>query len=246
MSAVRALAAHRRRAARRGPPGRGVLRPVLRRRGARTSRCSSWSPPRWSAGPEFAAVLGFFGGLAIDLAPPADHVAGRWALALVVVGYLAGRVRQDAGTSAIAAVVTVAASSFVGTSVFALSGMLLRRPGHPGRRGAPGDPGRGRSTTCCSRPFVLPLVMRLFRRLAAAPGRVLMARRSTTRRRRAARVQRDQGPAAPGRRAGAGAVAVRDAVRAAVVPPGRSAARPTRPRPPSSPSATSSCSRRAA
>ena len=58
-------------------------------------------------GPDFAATLGFFAGLAIDLAPPADHVAGRWALALVVVGYLAGRVRHDAGTSAVAAVVKI-------------------------------------------------------------------------------------------------------------------------------------------
>src|SRR3954471_7039197 len=73
-------------------------------------------------GPEFAAVLGFTGGLVIDLAPPSDHVAGRWALALVVVGYLAGRVRHDAGSSAMAALITVAACSFVGTSVFALSG----------------------------------------------------------------------------------------------------------------------------
>src|SRR3954469_11878565 len=63
-------------------------------------------------GPEFAAVLGFLAGLAVDLAPPSDHVAGRWALALVVVGYLAGRVRQDARTSAIGALATVAASSF--------------------------------------------------------------------------------------------------------------------------------------
>ena len=41
-------------------------------------------------GPQFAAVLGFVAGVALDLAPPADHVAGRWALALVVVGYVAG------------------------------------------------------------------------------------------------------------------------------------------------------------
>jgi rod shape-determining protein MreD len=82
-------------------------------------------------GPDFAMVLGFFAGLAIDLAPPADHVAGRWALALVVVGYLAGRVRHDAGTSAVAAVVTVAASSFIGTSVFALSGLVQRHPSVP-------------------------------------------------------------------------------------------------------------------
>lgn len=78
-----------------------------------------------SRGPEFAAVLGFAGGLLLDLAPPADHVAGRWALALVIVGYLAGRVRQDARDSTLAALVTVAACSFVGTSVFALSGLVL-------------------------------------------------------------------------------------------------------------------------
>jgi rod shape-determining protein MreD len=113
-------------------------------------------------GPEFAAVLGFLGGLAIDLAPPADHVAGRWALALVVVGYLAGRVRQDAGSSALAAVVTVAACSFVGTSLFALSGMLLQDPAIP-----VGDALRVIPVAVLYdvlvTPFVLPLVMRLFR-----------------------------------------------------------------------------------
>ena len=45
-------------------------------------------------GPSFAATLGFFAGLLLDLAPPADHVAGRWALALVVVGFVAGLMRQ--------------------------------------------------------------------------------------------------------------------------------------------------------
>lgn len=76
-------------------------------------------------GPELAAVLGFVGGLAVDLAPPADHVAGRWALALVIAGYLAGRVRSDARRSPILALATVAATSFVATSLFALSGFLL-------------------------------------------------------------------------------------------------------------------------
>lgn len=76
-------------------------------------------------GPQFAAVLGFAAGLLLDLAPPADHLAGRWALALVVVGYLAGRVRRDARTSALAAVLLVGAASFVGTSIFAFSGVLL-------------------------------------------------------------------------------------------------------------------------
>src|SRR5689334_14644237 len=79
-------------------------------------------------GAQFAAVLGFVGGVALDLAPPADHVAGRWALALVVVGYVAGRVRTDLRPSATQVVATVAASSFIGTSIFALTGILLHDP----------------------------------------------------------------------------------------------------------------------
>ena len=76
-------------------------------------------------GAQFAAVLGFLTGVVLDLAPPADHVAGRWALALVIVGYVAGRMRQEVKPTAVAVVSTVAASSFIGTSVFALSGLIL-------------------------------------------------------------------------------------------------------------------------
>ncbi len=116
-------------------------------------------------GPEFAASLGFVAGLVIDLAPPADHVAGQWALALVLVGYLAGRVRHDAGTSAVAAVLTVAACSFVGTSVFALSGMLLGAPvpAFDALRVIPVAVAYDVLLT----PFVLPPAMKLFRRIQA-------------------------------------------------------------------------------
>jgi rod shape-determining protein MreD len=76
-------------------------------------------------GPSFAATLGFFAGLLLDLAPPADHVAGRWALSLVLVGFVAGLMRQDTRPSASTVVATVAASSFVGTSVYALTGVVL-------------------------------------------------------------------------------------------------------------------------
>lgn len=79
-------------------------------------------------GAQFAALLGFAAGVLLDLAPPADHVAGRWALALVVVGYVAGRVHQEQRPSATTVVATVAVSSFVGTSVFALTGLLLQDP----------------------------------------------------------------------------------------------------------------------
>lgn len=118
-------------------------------------------------GPEFAAVLGFLSGLAIDLAPPADHVIGRWALALVVVGYLAGRVRHDARTSAVAAVIAVAASSFVGTSIFALSGLVLRDPALPVAEALQVIPVAVVYDVLLT-PFVLPLMMLLFRRLEPA------------------------------------------------------------------------------
>ena len=41
----------------------------------------------------FALVLGFAAGLALDLAPPADHIAGRWALALTIAAFLAACAR---------------------------------------------------------------------------------------------------------------------------------------------------------
>ncbi len=115
-------------------------------------------------GAQFAAVLGFLAGVVLDLAPPADHVAGRWALALVVVGYVAGRVRQDVKPTAVAVVSTVAASSFVGTSIFALTGLLLNDPVT--------DIGELLPVILVAvlwdvllTPFVLPPVMTMFNRL---------------------------------------------------------------------------------
>ncbi len=76
-------------------------------------------------GPQFGALVGFTAGMLLDLAPPADHVAGRWALALVLVAILAGRVRADARRTPLAGLATVAVCSFVATSVFALTGLVL-------------------------------------------------------------------------------------------------------------------------
>jgi rod shape-determining protein MreD len=121
-------------------------------------------------GPAFAATLGFFAGLLLDLAPPADHVAGRWALALVVVGCVAGLMRQDTRPTATTVVATVAASSFIGTSVYALTGLAL------------GDSVAGAGDIArvilvallwdvLLTPFVVPVVMRLFTRLEPAGAR---------------------------------------------------------------------------
>lgn len=70
-------------------------------------------------------VVGFCAGLALDLMPPADHVAGRWALAFVLAGYLAGQVRREAAPALVQILGTAAASSVVATSVFALSGLVV-------------------------------------------------------------------------------------------------------------------------
>jgi len=115
-------------------------------------------------GSQFAMLLGFAAGVLLDLAPPADHVAGRWALALMVVGYVAGRVALDIKPTVGAALATVAASSFLGTSVFALSGLILRDP--------PLTVPDLLQVVAISvvwdlvlAPFVLPLVMAMFQRL---------------------------------------------------------------------------------
>lgn len=121
-------------------------------------------------GSHFAAVLGFAAGVSLDLAPPADHIAGRWALALVVVGYVAGRVRRDSPPTATTVVATVAAATFVGTSVFALTGMVLDDP-------ALGIPellrviGASVVMDLLLTPFVLPPLMAMFRKLE--PDRAL-------------------------------------------------------------------------
>jgi rod shape-determining protein MreD len=111
-----------------------------------------------------ALLLGFVAGLALDLVPPADHLAGRWALALTVVAFLAARVRQDVRPTAMTVVGTVAASSFIGTSLYALTGVLLQDP-------VLGVPDLLRVILAAVvwdvllTPFVLPLLMKLFARL---------------------------------------------------------------------------------
>lgn len=78
-------------------------------------------------GPDFGATCGFLAGLLLDLAPPAEHTVGRWVIALVLVGWLAGRVRGE-GRRPVGVLVTVAACSFVGVSVYALMGAALGDP----------------------------------------------------------------------------------------------------------------------
>lgn len=79
----------------------------------------------YARGPSVGAVVGFAGGLVLDLAPPADHPAGQWALVLTVVGYLAGRTRTAAGAGGAARLGVLAALAAVGTALYAVLSAAL-------------------------------------------------------------------------------------------------------------------------
>ena len=72
-------------------------------------------------------LIGFGAGLLADLAPPADHAVGRYALVLCVIGYLAGLARPDSGPlrSAAMPMVVVAAAAIASTLLYAGVGALV-------------------------------------------------------------------------------------------------------------------------
>ncbi|MFF4094622.1 rod shape-determining protein MreD [Streptomyces sp. NPDC001834] len=73
------------------------------------------------------ALIGFGAGLLADLAPPADHAAGRYALVLCVIGYLAGLVKPENGQLRSAAVpmIAVVGAAIGSTLLYALVGALV-------------------------------------------------------------------------------------------------------------------------
>ena len=73
------------------------------------------------------ALVGFGAGLLADLAPPADHAAGRYALVLCVIGYLAGLAKPDNGRlkSATGPMVVVVAAAVGTTLLYAGGGALV-------------------------------------------------------------------------------------------------------------------------
>ncbi|MCZ7460271.1 rod shape-determining protein MreD [Streptomyces sp. WMMC940] len=73
------------------------------------------------------ALIGFGAGLLADLAPPADHAAGRYALVLCAIGYLVGLARPENGrlTSATGPMVVVVAAAVGSTLLYAGVGALV-------------------------------------------------------------------------------------------------------------------------
>ncbi|WP_320773248.1 rod shape-determining protein MreD [Streptomyces sp. CRN 30] len=111
------------------------------------------------------ALVGFGAGLLSDLAPPADHAAGRYALVLCVVGYLVGLVKPDNGRlkSATGSLAVVAAAAIGTTLLYAGVGALV---GDTAARhvGLPGLVFTAALYDLLLAPFVVPGIMALARR----------------------------------------------------------------------------------
>ncbi|MFJ9242517.1 rod shape-determining protein MreD [Streptomyces sp. NPDC101776] len=73
------------------------------------------------------SLIGFGAGLLADLAPPADHAAGRYALVLCVIGYLAGLAKPENGRlkSATGPMAVVVAAAIGATVLYAGVGALV-------------------------------------------------------------------------------------------------------------------------
>ncbi|WP_225832206.1 rod shape-determining protein MreD [Streptomyces sp. NK08204] len=73
------------------------------------------------------ALVGFGAGLLADLAPPADHAAGRYALVLCVVGYFAGLIKPENGRlrSATGPMAVVVAAAIGSTLLYLGVGALI-------------------------------------------------------------------------------------------------------------------------
>ncbi|MCQ8827648.1 rod shape-determining protein MreD [Streptomyces samsunensis] len=73
------------------------------------------------------ALIGFGAGLLADFAPPADHAAGRYALVLCVIGYLAGLAKPETGQlrSATGPMLVVVAAAIGATLLYAGVGILV-------------------------------------------------------------------------------------------------------------------------
>ncbi|WP_344020888.1 rod shape-determining protein MreD [Streptomyces luteireticuli] len=111
------------------------------------------------------ALVGFGAGLLADLAPPADHATGRYALVLCVVGYLVGLAKPETGRlrSVTLPLVVVLAAAVVSTLLYAGVGALV---GDTAARhvGLTGLLLTAALYDLLLAPFTVPLIMALARR----------------------------------------------------------------------------------
>lgn len=121
-------------------------------------------------GPQRGAIVGFAAGLAVDFLPPADHLAGRFAFAYAIVGYLAGLLEDAEETSVITTILLVGAGSAAAVLLYAGVGVLISDP-----RVTPRATAHALVATVVYdvvlAPFIVPLVSAATRRLEPAGPR---------------------------------------------------------------------------
>jgi len=115
-------------------------------------------------------LIGFFAGLLADLAPPADHAVGRYALVLCVIGYAAGLAKPDSGQLRTAAgpMLVVIGAAIATTLLYAGVGGLVGDTAGA-HVGLPKLVFTATVYDLLLAPFVVPLVMALARRFDHDP-----------------------------------------------------------------------------
>jgi rod shape-determining protein MreD len=86
-----------------------------------------------TTGPMTGTLAGFAGGLALDVAPPGEHLAGEYALIFCLVGYLCGRIMVAVGEAtgerpAVTALTVMAFGAAAGEAGKAALGRMLSDP----------------------------------------------------------------------------------------------------------------------
>ncbi|MEX2981568.1 rod shape-determining protein MreD [Streptomyces sp. C36] len=116
------------------------------------------------------ALIGFCAGLLADIAPPADHATGRYALVLCLIGYLVGLARPDNGQlrSATVPMLAVVGAAVASTLLYAGVGSLA---GDTAARhvGLTGLVSTAALYDLLLAPFTVPLIMAIARRTVADP-----------------------------------------------------------------------------
>ena len=81
-----------------------------------------------TGGPVAGTLTGFAAGLALDVAPPASHTIGQYALVFCLVGYGCGRLAALGEASPVLYVGISAAAAAVGAALHAVLGVMLSDP----------------------------------------------------------------------------------------------------------------------
>jgi len=83
-------------------------------------------------GPMGGLLAGFFGGLALDIAPPGGHLAGEYALVFCLIGYGCGRLREALDTAGehatVSALTVMAAGVIAGEAGKVAIGLMVSDP----------------------------------------------------------------------------------------------------------------------